>query len=347
MSHLSAAPPMQLTKSTYKQILHVGFWIIFLLISVFFFANFWPINIAILRALLNGVLFMLVFYINLLVLIPRFFSKKNYALYLLTSFMLIGIFIPVRMAFRIYLFGEPAAIPVPAKPYLSELFIVTSLLFIFMLSVFYKLAENQLLATERNREIIRQRDEAELRMLKSQVNPHFLFNTLNNLYSLAYTRSEKTAGAIISLSEIMRYLIYETSETLVSAEKEIKFLTNYIKLEKLRIEDSGKVSLSVEQPNPGLFISPLIFITFVENAFKHSEIDADPEGFIQVFLSFRKGEIMFICENSIPGTPSEKKEGGIGLINVRARLDLMYPGKTLLEIRHSALVYSVSLTIKL
>ncbi len=338
---------MQFTKRKYKVIFHIGFWIIFLLLSFFFFANLWPLKIALFRALLNGLLFIVIFYINLMILIPRFFNTGKYPVYVLTSILLIAVFIPVRIAFRVYIFGEPGSLPVPNKPYLSEFLIITSLLFVFMLSVFYKLAENQLLAAERNKEIIRQRDEAELRMLKSQVNPHFLFNTLNNLYSLAYTRSEKTPGAIMALSEIMRYLIYETGTNEVPAEKEVRFLVNYVRLEKLRIEDQAKVTVAIDQPIPGQLISPLIFIAFVENAFKHSAIDTDPEGFIQIFLSFSPEEIFFTCENSIPANQTLGKEGGTGLVNARARLDLIYPGKNWLKIQQTNQVYSVSLTINL
>jgi sensor histidine kinase YesM len=338
---------MQLSKRNYKIILHLGFWIIFLLMSFFFFANLWPAPLALLRTLLNGILFILVFYINLLVLLPGLFSKKRYGLYVLSCLLLIGVFIPVRILFRKYLFGEPAGLMATPRPYLGEFLIVTSFLFIFAISVFYKLAENHFRAMERNKEIMRQRDEAELRMLKSQVNPHFLFNTLNNLYTLAYTHSEKTADAIMSLSEIMRYLIYEAGAPMVSAEKDIRFLTNYVALEKLRIEDPSKVSLVIEKPEQGLMVAPLIFISFVENAFKHSGIDCDPEGFIQIFLSFRSGEIFFTIENSLPSGGVPEKTGGVGLTNARSRLELMYPGKVKLDIKKSDLVYAVSLNISL
>jgi len=337
---------MQLTKRKYKGILHIGFWIIFLLFSVFFFSNFWSLKISILRAVLNGSLLIIVFYVNLLVLIPCLFSRKKYILYIISSIGLITVFIVMRIAFREYIFGVPAGIMISSRPYQSEFLIVSSFFFVFGLSIFYKLARNHFESAERNREIIRERDEAKFRMLKAQVNPHFLFNTLNNLYTLAYTRSDKTAGAIMSLSEIMRYLIYETEAPQVPVEKEIRFMTNYIELEKLRIEDPSKVSLVIEQPTGDLMVFPLIFIAYVENAFKHSSIDTDPEGFIQIFLSFREGEILFTCENSIPAIKERNKAGGAGLINARARLDLMYPGKADLEIKSATLVYSVNLTIR-
>lgn len=326
---------------------HTGFWTFFLILSFLFYANFWPIHIAAIRAVVNGSLFIVLFYVNIRILIPRLFIPGKYLWYLIGSALLIGVFIPVRIAMREWWFGEPGSIVLQGRPYVSEFLIVTSLLFVYLLSIFYKLAESQLMAVARNREMIRQRDEAELKMLKAQVNPHFLFNTLNNLYSLAYTRSEKTAGAIMSLSEIMRYLIYETGNTLVSAEKEVRFITNYIRLEKLRIEDAGKVSFSVEQPSPGLLIAPLLFISFIENAFKHSGIDNDPEGFIQIFLAFHDQEIIFTCENSISPDAINDKTGGVGLVNAKSRLELMYPGKYLLDIRPSALVFTVNLRLSL
>jgi sensor histidine kinase YesM len=336
---------MHLIRGRLKIIIHTGFWVFFLVLSFFFYSNFWPIPIAVIRAVINGMIFISLFYINLHILIPWLFRPGKYYVYGMASVLLIAVFIPVRIAMREYWFGEPTGIVIQGRPYVSEFLIVTSLFFVYMTSVFYKLIESQLEARERTREIARQRDEAELRMLKSQVNPHFLFNTLNNLYTLAYTRSEKTGGAILALSEIMRYLIYETSAVLVPAEKEVRFISNYISLEKLRIEDAGKVSFSVEQPGPGLLVSPLLFIAFVENAFKHSGIDSDPEGFIQVFLSFRESEILFTCENSILAGQKPREKGGVGLTNTRARLELIYPGRHRLEIRQTNLVYAVSLTI--
>jgi sensor histidine kinase YesM len=337
---------MQLTKRKYQRVLHIGFWLIFLLLSVFFFSNFWSLRISILRAALNGSLLIIVFYVNLLVLIPYLFSRKKYFLYIISGIGLITVFIAIRIAFREYIFGAPAGIMISSRPYQSEFLIVSSFFFVFGLSIFYKLVRNHFEAAERNREIIRERDEAEFRMLKAQVNPHFLFNTLNNLYTLAYTHSDKTAGAIMSLSEIMRYLIYEAGAPQVPVEKEIRFMTNYIELEKLRIEDPTKVSLVIEQPTGDLMVFPLIFIAYVENAFKHSSIDTDPEGFIQIFLSFREGEILFTCENSIPLIKEGNIAGGAGLINARARLDLMYPGKADLKINSTNLAYSVNLTIR-
>lgn len=338
---------MPFLKRNIKSILHAGFWIIFLLLSMFFFANFWPWHIAILRSLANGVLFIVVFYVNLQVLIPYLFVKKKYLFYALASLTMMAIFFEIRVILRDFVFGIPSNIVVTSRPYQSEFLILTSFLFVFALSIVYKLADDHLIVTARNREILRQRDESELRMLKSQVNPHFLFNTLNNLYSLAYTRSEKTPAAIMSLSEIMRYLIYEVGASQVPAENEVRFLTNYVELEKLRIEDPSKVTLMIEKPLPGLMVSPLIFINFVENAFKHSGIDTDPEGFIQIFLAFRPGEILFTCENRIPLIETTQKTAGVGLANARARLSLIYPGKTNLAINKSNLVYSVSLTINL
>ncbi|MEI7726301.1 MAG: histidine kinase [Bacteroidota bacterium] len=336
-----------ITRKNYHKLLHAVSWTILLVLMIFIFSNFWPLKYAVLRAALIGSLFILVFYLNVLVLIPYLYNKKRYLLFILSGIGLLTGFVFLRIALRDHVFGAPALIGLSSRPYQSEFMIIASFLFVFILSIFYQLAKNHFEAYERNREILRQRDEAEFRMLKAQVNPHFLFNTLNNLYSLAYTRSEKTAGAIMSLSEIMRYLIYEAGAREVPVEKEIRFLTNYVELEKLRIEDPSKVTLAISNPSVNRMITPLIFIAFVENAFKHSGIDTDPEGFIQIFLAFHEDEIHFTCENSISTITVKNKEGGTGLANARARLDLMHPGKTGLVIKSANLVYSVNLTISL
>jgi sensor histidine kinase YesM len=327
--------------------LHSGFWILFYVLSIVLFLNFWSLRTSILRALLNGSLFVGVFYMNLLVLIPTFFSTRKYILYVFFSILLFVLFFVLRVLFRDLIFEGPTPFGISPRPYQSEFLIFAGFIFVFGLSIFYRLALNHMQAAERNREIIRQRDEAEFRMLKAQVNPHFLFNTLNNLYSLAYSRSEKTAGAIMSLSEIMRYLIYEAGAQQVSVEKEIRFITNYVELEKLRIEDPSKVSLIIEGPSPILMVYPLIFIAYVENAFKHSGIDMDPEGFIQIFLVFREGEILFTCENSIAGDKVKSAVGGVGLVNARSRLNLMYQERAKLEISRTAHVFTVKLTVVL
>ena len=336
---------MQFLKRNLKTFFHLSSWLLFILLSMVFYANFWSWNMAILRGIMISMVFMAVFYVNTKLLIPHLFKTKRYFLYTIASLILLAVYFGIRVIFRDYIFDTPANILLVEKPFQSEFLIVTSFLFIYSLSVFNSLAENYFVVTARNREILRQRDESELRMLKAQVNPHFLFNTLNNLYSLAYTRSEKTPAAIMALSEIMRYLIYEVGAPQVLAENEVRFLQNYIELEKLRIEDPDKVSLVIEKPAQGLMVSPLVFINFIENAFKHSNIDTDPEGFIQVFLAFRPGVILFTCENSISQLETEKKVGGMGLTNARSRLSLVYPGKADLKINQTALVYTVNLTI--
>jgi sensor histidine kinase YesM len=318
-----------------------------MVLSFLFYANFWPMHIALIRSVTNGFLYIILSYTNLRLLIPGFFSRGKYVTYIVLSALLIGFIAGIRILLREYWFGEPTTIRIEERRYVSEFLIFSSLLFVFLLSILYQLVENHFVALERNREIGKQRDEAELKMLKSQVNPHFLFNTLNNLYSLAMIQSPKTPGAIMALSGIMRYLIYETGAPLVSAEKEVKFITDYIRLEQLRIEDTEKVNLVVEQPAPGLLIAPLLFIAFIENAFKHSHIDIDPEGFIQIFLSFRNQEILFTCENSIREDIIGNNEGGVGLKNARSRLDLMYAGRYDLEIRQTDLIYTVNLNIKI
>lgn len=337
----------QLAWREVRIILHVLFWFGFTGVSIFFFSNFWPLQTAILRGITNGLLFVGMFYLNLLVLIPWLLARRRYLLYAMAIAAAAALYITVRILFRDFFFGRPPLLVFTQKPFQSGTMIITSFLFIIGLSIVYRLGSDHLRSLDRNREIVRQRDEIELQMLKSQVNPHFLFNTLNNLYTLAYTRSDKTPGAIMALAEIMRYLIYESGAGRVPLESEIRFLTNYVELERLRLDDPSRVALSTGSAPEGLDLAPLLFIALVENAFKHSGISSDPEGFIQIFLTVEGTRLFLTVENSISTLPATDQKGGFGLANMRSRLELLYPGRAKLEIRQTPHIHTASLTLDL
>ncbi len=201
---------------------------------------------------------------------------------------------------------------------------------------------------------IRRQEEknAELKLLKAQLNPHFLFNTLNNLYGLSVVKSDKLPSLMLKLSDLLRYSLYETKETFVPLEKEITYLENYISLEKIRLEDQTDIQFIQTGNLSSKKIAPMLFIVFVENAFKH--LSDSPNKKSKVFVSIQEAneKIMFTCENTIAATNLgeenlEKGKSGIGLQNARKRLDLMYPEKYELQIDKNNLMYSVELTLDL
>lgn len=177
--------------------------------------------------------------------------------------------------------------------------------------------------------------EVELKLLKGQLNPHFLFNTLNNLYGLSVIKSDKLPDLMLKLSDLLRYSLYETKEEFVLLSKEIQYLENYIALEEIRLEEKVKVSFTKEGINniTGKKIAPMLFIVFLENAFKHFKEHTNGVGEIDVKLVLQENDITFECSNSILLTDKlsldqkqEMKSSGLGLNNVRQRLSLIYPG---------------------
>ncbi|WP_350284354.1 histidine kinase [uncultured Croceitalea sp.] len=197
-----------------------------------------------------------------------------------------------------------------------------------------------------------QEKDAELKLLKAQLNPHFLFNTLNNLYGLSVIKSDKLPGLMLKLSDLLRYSLYETKETLVPLEKEVTYLENYIALEKIRLEDTTDIDLVKEGQLSGYQIAPMLLIVYVENAFKHLGAVKGNKSKVSVALKEQDGALVFLCSNTIdtnakPEENLEKGKSGIGLQNAKKRLALMYPDKHQLSIQQQNETYHVHLKLNL
>ena len=188
---------------------------------------------------------------------------------------------------------------------------------------------------------------AELSFLKLQMNPHFLFNALNNIYTLSYLRDENAPQVIMKLSEILRYILYECKEDKVLLEREMHILENYIELQKLKCENQEQIEFTKINIRPGQKIAPLILINFIENAFKHSNWGNKKEAWIKLLITVtEKNELHFSVKNTIGKFISENKEiGGIGLTNAKKQLEFAYPGKHSLLINDVENIYDVNLKI--
>ena len=204
----------------------------------------------------------------------------------------------------------------------------------------------QWIKTERNKERIEtEKLNTELSFLKSQVNPHFFFNTLNNIYSLAIVQSEQTAPAVLKLSSIMRYILTETQNDFVPLENEISFLKNYIDLQLVRLTDKVKVTFNADIQNPQIQIAPLLFIPFVENAFKYG-ISTKENSAINIELTQKGKEVVLFVSNNIVHTDATIHETtGIGINNVKRRLELLYPSKFDLHVSDDGKLFTVNLSI--
>ena len=289
-------------------------------------------------------------YLNYFILLPAFLRDKKIGRYLFQFFLTFGILITLRVALGRYLidgFTGGNGFMYTTR-YVIQ--VVTTNLFIVIFLGMIRFAVDWFEFEARQKNVENERLTAELNFLKAQINPHFLFNTLNNLYYLAYTQSQKTTEVIAKLSQMMRYMIYDSNHPLVPLNKEIEYMENYISLERLRLNEEIPIRLTVEGGNPhDHLIAPLIFITFLENAFKHGVSNNHPKAWVDVSIQLNGNECVYRVENSkIPfAKPEAERKSGIGLQNVKRRLELSYPGKHTLSVNDLTDKYSVQLNIKL
>ncbi len=252
-----------------------------------------------------------------------------FALVLLTGLITI-VRLPIDWSFWKY-FGQ-----LPEKDLVFEWFWVWNHLRMVVITGIYSILIRYMInafeAQKIRDELINQRQASELALLKLQVNPHFLFNTLNNIYSLVYQRSDEAPEAVMKFSSIMRYVLYETNAEKVLLDREIEYLKSYIELQKLRIRQADFVSLEIEGETGEITVAPMMLIPFVENAFKHGSKNHQPG--IIIRLVAEKQMIRFSVANYIKKNQlqHEKEDSGLGLANIRRRLELIYPGKHNLKI---------------
>ena len=336
-------------KKSWQIFWHVLFWMC--LISLFLYLGSDDTQLGfeglVIVFLLYPVINIGIFYLNYLVFIPRFWDKKQYSIYGIAIAATIIVFgigkYSIGLCFKQYvLMHEKGHVLGFWQYFLGTVF--TGLIFVF-LSIVLKFTTDWFLNERIQRDLENQRLSAELSFLKSQINPHFLFNSLNSIYSLAYQRSETTPEAILKPSEIMRYMLYECNDNKVSLAKELQYLHNYIDLQKIRFGKKSYIDFKVNGEVDGQQIVPLLLIPFIENAFKHGIVN-DPLSPIHLLIEIDEDHLHFYIQNKKHNNNRDAM-GGIGLNNVKRRLDLLYPGKYNLIINDEADTYTSELSLVL
>jgi LytS/YehU family sensor histidine kinase len=199
-------------------------------------------------------------------------------------------------------------------------------------------------------EIADKQKESELELLRSQISPHFLFNTLNNLYGLSITQHEKIPSLIVKLSDLLRYSVYNTKQSFVLLSDELSYIHNYIDLEKIRVGERLVLNMHIEEQTGDIRIAPLLLIVFIENAFKHSKNSFNLKVKINIDLRINNNTIFFFIDNTCgeeTGLSNYlEKSMGMGLQNTIRRLDLLYPGEYTLNHFKENNIYKISLQLK-
>jgi len=335
-----------------RWILHSGFWI-----STFFISLFGEIGEAgakeslmqLSHMILHFFGFAALAYFNLYILIPLFFITRKYIRYaaslllsILLSALLFQSILHALLFTKEHDHGQSDLYMFLLISFFNLILIITTTFFHF-LRRWKKLQDVELKWQEKEKEHI----SAKLEILKAQINPHFLFNSLNNIYSLTLDNNPKAPEVVLKLSDLLSYVLYDCRVNKLALSKELDFIATYLELEKSRFESSIKVSLDISGNKNNAVIAPLLFIPFVENAFKHGGMTGSDTPFINLSITITDEQIIRMkCINSIDtDVHLTSANSGVGIENVRKRLMLIYPDQHTLDIHQNDHIFEVTLTI--
>ena len=327
--------------------LHLSVWIGGLGVFVLVALNGLDVEMSILRALVNILALAALFYINAGLLVNKTLEKGNYLLYFALAILSFFGFSEFRTWLNSYF-----ELQIKPSPYdnmlLVRLFSYTTSGVIIIVSTLYQVLQNRYFNQKRDLEMLSRYQAAQLQFLKAQINPHFLFNTLNNIYALAVLKSEDTPKMILKLSELLRYAIYEGKEKTVLLERECLHIQKLTELFQMRAEAPLNIKLELEGAWTGIFIEPMILLPLVENCFKHTDFDENEEAFAKISLKQADGRLYFSTLNSkkIRAAPKDKT-GGVGLENIKQRLELSFGSDYQLIVKDEGSHFLVQLGIPL
>lgn len=292
----------------------------------------------------------LMVYITNYLLIPKLLYRKKYMLFILVfvvmvfSCSLFKMYVEGQIMDRAYLFDFFDMNRFKGRVYDNVIphFLLVSTGAAFKLLLDYARTQKRL------REVSKEKATAELNFLKSQINPHFLFNSLNSIYFLIDKQNTAARETLLQFSDLLRYQLYECNAEVIDIEKEVAYLKDYVRLQQLRKDQQYEVSVEVGEAVKGFRITPLLLLPFVENAFKHISHHSHQQNFIHVTMDRQNGSFQFLVENSKDSNQrSTEPAGGIGLNNVKRRLELLYPGKYELQIANNERTFKVALNLHL
>lgn len=346
-------------KKKYVLLLHLLFWIYYIFQDLVVYdevkkgisvplLSFDFSNPSILFSFSFNFLYVFIFYLNYLVFMPRFFDVQNIKRIILSFASLFVIFIATRyvieevlflhwFGFHNYYKGTTVFLYIYDNLYYGSRPIMASSILWFIINML-RLQKDQITLLESKR-------ETEINFLKSQINPHFIFNTLNNIYYLIFEKSDKALPAVEQLSGLMRYMTYESQNETIALQREVAYIEDFIALESMRI--SGDVHIVFEKniENPECRIPPLLLIPFIENGFKHGVLN-NPNNVFRIALTQTKNQLILQTENAIHSFKKDQ-QSGIGIENIKKRLQLYFPEKHSLTIVSNQQMYYVTLTINL
>jgi two-component system, LytTR family, sensor kinase len=342
-SHLTQTQKIEFYLLKWK-IDHLVFWLIYALFYGFLFPLGDSIGTSFLIGLVILIFHAIVAYFNNDYLIPRLLLPKSYVLYIFSlGLSIISVCFPLSIAVHLLIMNSELQTLIWSDSFF--LFLVVNVLFTVITTMVLKLIKQWYKDQKMTAELRREQLQTELKFLKSQINPHFLFNSLNNLYALTLSKSDSAPEVVLRLSNILRYILYESSEGAVSVSKEMQHVNDYVAIERLRLGDTVRIDVDIDKNINDELIEPMLFLTLVENAFKHSENVLPEKRFIKIHAKSLQSGFRFLIENTFNPSKKNQELGGIGLVNIKKRLNLIYPNNHDLKSSTSDGVYRVDLII--
>src|SRR5688572_5507236 len=331
---------------------HLAFWVLsFILFLQLFKTGYKPEKVDYVYTALFQLSLLPAVYINLELLLPKWGKRKRILLYLVSLAIIVALFSWIN-----YNFFAKWSVKLLPNYFFISYFTFKEIIFFFtsyiIITSLLKLSKSWFWVIELEKELLekeKQKTEVELKALKAQINPHFFFNTLNSIYSMALDKDERLPGSVLQLSELMRYFLYVSRDNFIPLEKEMTVLDNYIALQKIRSDSKLNFEIKRSGEINGQQIAPLLLITFLENAFKHGAKGSSEKSFIFLNTIIEKNKLIFSIENN-KGYVDEIKTGeynGLGLENVQRQLELLYPGKHSLKISNEQDSFKVQLQLNL
>lgn len=311
---------------TLRILTHLVFWLFVWLFFIFYYYRYGALNNhTLLASLLNLILAVVTVYTFNYYLIPRFLLHNKIGKFVLLSVVAVILFVYLQLLLTIsllikLLYTEQSLFP----QMIDVLILFLNLFFIVFIAISIKFYKRWNERDQKTQLIQKEKVEAELQMLKTQINPHFLFNTLNSIYVLALRNADRTAESVLQLSDILDYILYKVNKPKVLFYDELHIIENYISLEKIRFAERVEVDLNSEVKNNALEIPPMLIIPFVENAFKHGVGKSMEKSWIKILIKEDENNLNIEVSNSKKPSISNSKSSGIGLVNTLKRLSILY-----------------------
>lgn len=325
-------------------------WTVIYLIG--FFQNLWiSVEWSLKVGTLNFICIIIVYYVTYIILIQKLLIKGRKILYFISSFVLIVLFANICARFEMYMFAKlNIEFDHEFKFVFSVSRFVTILILTYSISniIFFSIKTTE--DAKQKEKLLSEKKILEARVLKSQINSHFIFNALNNIYSMTYFKDEYTSGYVLKLAQMMRYVMEDCETELTPLLKDIEYIENFIDFQKLRFENDKDINFSYNiEDNKSVLVPPMIFQPLVENCFTHTPLEVDENSYIHISLTVKENKIYFTSENSQPLNKNKLllNNNGIGIENVKRRLNLYYDNHYSLNISDNTDCFKVELFIDL